>query len=313
MAIADRITGLLVAAAAGGLLWLAGKAYVSGDPPPANSVVAERPAPPAPDPAAPQALASQAPGPTVPPASAPAPDVSPSAPHPSTIRNVAPDDILPPPPVSGPLKRIEARQPELPKREIPTEITFHQPMVIDAGSFRTKKLTIRLAGITAPGLEETCPSRLGGSWPCGVRARTALRALVRRHAITCDNMEETAGGLVRATCRRRDTDLATWMVEQGWARPDEGAPPAMTEAFEAARAARKGLWQLDWRTDLPPAGAVPAPGAATPDIAPLLGGEAVEIVDTPWYPGAATDEDETGEGPASGAHSDADAPGALLR
>lgn len=302
MAIADKITGLLVAAAAGGLLWLGGKAYLSGDPPPENSIVAERPVPPAPDPARPQEPASQEPAPPLPPAPAAPPDVSPSAPHPSTIRNVAPGDILPPPPVSGPLKRIEALLPERPKREIPSEITFHQPMVIDAGSFRTKKLTIRLAGITAPGLEETCPSRLGGSWPCGVRARTALRALVRRHAITCDNIEETDGGLVHASCRRRDTDLATWMVEQGWARPDEGAPAAMTEAFEAARAARKGLWQLDWRTDLPPAGAAPAPDAATPDIAPLLGGEPVEIIDTPWYPGAETPEDGTAEAatPANG-------------
>lgn len=301
MALTDKITGLLVAVAAGGLLWFAGKAYVSGDPPPENKVVADVPAPPLPEgpappppvPASPAAATAEPPAPPDTPS-----DVPPSAPHPSTIRNVAPDDILPPPPVSGPLKRVEPRLPELPRREIPTEITFHQPMVIDAGSFRTKKLTIRLAGITAPRLEETCPSRLGGSWPCGVRARTALRALVRRHAITCDNMEETAGGLVRANCRRRDTDLATWMVEQGWARPDEGAPQTMTQAFEAARAARKGLWQLDWRTDLPPAGSAPAPGAAMPDIAPLLGGEAVEIVDTPWYPGAEASEDGTVESPA---------------
>jgi endonuclease YncB( thermonuclease family) len=301
MALADKITGLLVAVAAGGLLWFAGKAYVSGDPPPENKVVADAPAPPAPAaspprppvPASPAAATAETPAPSDTPSGVP-----PSAPHPDTIRNVAPDDILPPPPVSGPLKRVEPRLPELPRREIPTEITFHQPMVIDAGSFRTKKLTIRLAGITAPRLEETCPSRLGGSWPCGVRARTALRALVRRHAITCDNMEETAGGLIRANCRRRDTDLATWMVEQGWARPGDGAPQAMTEAFEAARAARKGLWQLDWRTDRPPAGSAPAPGAATPDIAPLLGGEPVEIVDTPWYPGAEASEDGPVESPA---------------
>lgn len=308
MALADKITGLLVAVAAGGLLWFAGKAYLVGDPPPENRVVAEAPVPRAPDAAAPQAMAPPAlPPQAVAPTSPIAPDATetpatpaspPPAPHPSTIRNVAPDDILPPPPVSGPLKRVEPRLPELPRREIPTEITFHQPMVIDAGSFRTKKLTIRLAGITAPRLEETCPSRLGGSWPCGVRARTALRALVRRHAITCDNMEETAGGLIRANCRRRDTDLATWMVEQGWARPGDGAPQAMTEAFEAARAARKGLWQLDWRTDRPPAGSAPAPGVATPDIAPLLGGDAVEIVDTPWYPGAEASEDGPVESPA---------------
>jgi endonuclease YncB( thermonuclease family) len=283
MSAGDRITGLLVATACIGLLWLAGRAVLVGDPP-AVERTASAPVPSQQPAARPTAETAAPPVP----AGRTGPDVPaslPPAPHPTTIRNVTPDDILPPPPVSGPLKRVEPRLPKLPEREIPTEVTFHQPVVLDAGNFRTKKLTIRLAGIDAPALEETCPSRLGGDWPCGRRARTALRALVRRHAITCDNMEKMAGGVVLATCRRRGVDLSAWMVEQGWARPQEGAAQALVDAAEAARAARKGLWQLDWSARLPRTGASQdAASEAEAGIAPLLEGEPVEIVDTPWYP-----------------------------
>ena len=241
----------------------------------------------------------------------------PDAPDPSTIRNVTPSDILPPPRISGPLKRVAAQLPKLPEREIPSEITFHQPLVIDAGSFRTKQLTIRLAGIDAPGPAETCPSRLGGTWPCGMRARTALRGLVRRHAVTCQDMQDTPAGVVLATCRKQDIDLAVWMVAQGWARPGEGAGEDLLASAQAAREARRGIWQLDGPAPLSPfpsfaddgtqdadtaegvspslpagapgqagAGAGQAPEADGPPARSLsLDLPPVEITDTPWHPG----------------------------
>ncbi|MBC2858385.1 thermonuclease family protein [Stappia sp. 28M-7] len=240
----------------------------------------------------------------------------PDAPNPSSIRNVTPSDILPPPRVSGPLKRVASQVPKLPEREIPTEITFHQPLVIDAGSFRTKQLTIRLAGIDAPLLEETCPSRLGGTWPCGMRARTALRGLVRRHAITCDDMQDTPAGVVLAQCRKQGTDLAAWMVAQGWARPGEGAGEDLVAASEAAREARRGIWQLDGPAPLShfpslsageaqdddtpadegtPEATAGAPSPLDPDRQPGADADParalsldlppVEITETPWHPG----------------------------
>lgn len=216
----------------------------------------------------------------------------PPAPLPDTIRNVAPDGILPPPPVSGPLTRVASRAPERPVQEVPEEISFRRPVVLDAGTLRMKRLTVRLAGLDAPALAETCPSRLGGTWPCGMRARTALRAFVRRRAVTCEDMVEIAPGLVSARCRRQDEDLSAWMVQQGWARPGEGAGAEMRAAAEAARDARKGIWQLEQRPPAPTTKSA-APAAATPE-APFAGegdgledlGGGVDIVDTPWFPGA---------------------------
>lgn len=270
---------------------------------PAEADAAERPvAGEQPAPAAAQAQADDRMAPTSPSPSPAA--ILPEAPDPSSIRNVTPSDILPPPQVSGPLKRVAAQLPKLPEREIPSEITFHQPLVLDAGSFRAKHLTIRLAGIDAPGPEETCPSRLGGTWPCGMRARTALRGLVLRHAVTCEDMQDTPAGVVLARCRRQGTDLAAWLVAQGWARPGEGAGEELLAAAAAAREERRGIWQLDGQAlpagaslpALPLPGELPDPSHSAPqqpgrdadgtqvlplDLPP------VEITDTPWHPGNA--------------------------
>ncbi|WP_186386827.1 thermonuclease family protein [Stappia sp. TSB10P1A] len=264
----------------------------------------------APAPASAQAPAPQQAQTVIAPASPSSPDPAPSAPvlpeapDPASIRNVTPSDILPPPQVSGPLKRVAPQLPKLPEREIPSEITFHQPLVLDAGSFRAKHLTIRLAGIDAPGPAETCPSRLGGTWPCGMRARTALRALVLRHAITCEDMQDTPTGVVLARCRRQGTDLAAWMVAQGWARPGEGASEELLAEAAAAREARRGIWQLDGPALSPGSSlpALPLPGDLTDpshSAARQPGGNPggpqalpldlppVEITDTPWHPGNA--------------------------
>uniref|UniRef100_UPI003BA9546D thermonuclease family protein n=1 Tax=Stappia sp. TaxID=1870903 RepID=UPI003BA9546D len=176
----------------------------------------------------------------------------PPAPLPDTLRNVTPGGILPLPPVNGPLKRVAPRLPEVEKREVPDEITVRQPVVLDGGTLEADGLVIRLAGIEAPGLDAACPSHLGGSWPCGVRARTALRAFVRRFAITCSDIARPENGPVTATCRRSTTDLATWMVEQGWALPEDGAPNALVEAAKTARNERKGRWQLEGLPKLDP-------------------------------------------------------------
>jgi endonuclease YncB( thermonuclease family) len=247
------------------------------------------------------------------PADAPPRAALPDAPLPDTIRNVTPADILPPPPVQGPLKRVEARLPDLPKVEVPDDLTFRRPLVIDAATLRHKTLTIRLAGLDGPALAETCPSRLGGTWPCGRRARTALRAYVRRRAVTCDAVTEISPGLISAHCRRQDTDLSDWMVSQGWARPADDAPQALRDAGETARATRKGIWQLDWRgaldrpgltADDDPAasgaetGTQPAPEAGGAVLEGLLGD--VEIVDTPWHPQSAEMPDPQDPLPATG-------------
>ncbi|MCA1297929.1 thermonuclease family protein [Stappia indica] len=298
------VTGLALAAGLAGLAtWFAGTPPSPGTPAEAPAVATLPPDTPAAD--QPETDA-QAGAETAPPKAAVAPSL-PEAPHPSSIRNVTPSGILPPPVISGPLKRVAGTETRPPPPDVPKELAFRRPLIVDAGTLRHKRLTLRLADIDAPGLEETCPSRLGGDWPCGMRARTALRGFVRRQTVTCetDPKEEPEAGAntagdagsdsdtVTARCRRGDTDLSLWLVQHGWARAATGAPAEIVEAAAAARAAKKGIWQLDGPAA--PATRLPSPdpaedGAGLPQLE-MPGGE-VEIIDTPWFPGMETSEDE---------------------
>ncbi len=173
-------------------------------------------------------------------------------PAPDSIRNVTPAGILPHPPVTGPLKRVTVAKAPAVTEKPPETLKLTGPLVIDAGTIQVKHLTIHLAGLDAPDLSETCPSRLGGTWPCGVRARTALRALVQRSTVVCDDLVEIGTNALTARCSRGTRDLAAWMVEQGWARPAEDAHETLHQAAAAAKEARRGLWQLDGPQALPP-------------------------------------------------------------
>ncbi len=165
-----------------------------------------------------------------------------------TARNVTPAGILPAPPITGPLKRAEVIPAKPVEKKHPKSISAKRPTVTDATTLKVNPHTLRLAYINAPGAKETCPSRLGGDWPCGARARTALRAFVLRNTIECDILKplETRAYLVR--CRRGAQDLSQWMIKNGWATPTTDAPKELQDLGEAARLAKKGLWQLDGPT-----------------------------------------------------------------
>jgi endonuclease YncB( thermonuclease family) len=121
-----------------------------------------------------------------------------------------------------------------------------RPRVIDGDGLEVAGLRLRLAGIDAPELAQTC--RLGGrEAACGETARDRLAALVAGHRVACDwgRLDKWRRPLAR--CRVGDLDLAAAMVRDGWAVAYGGH-----EAEEAeARAAGRGLWGggFDWPED----------------------------------------------------------------
>ena len=74
-------------------------------------------------------------------------------------------------------------------------------------------------------------------------AKTALRRLVRARAVVCDLPEPGEQKSFTARCAVSGTDLSTWMVRQGWAKPNDPPEPALADAAEAAKSERIGLWQ----------------------------------------------------------------------
>jgi endonuclease YncB( thermonuclease family) len=209
---------------------------------------------------------------------------------PATSRAIDPELIAPPHTGTGELERAEPRAPlsELalavpPKPKMPDEWKgepLFQPVATAAGLIQAKGYSIAISGIDIVKDDETC-NDAGGSWACGVRARTAFRALLRGRAVICAVPPEGGRNLIAAQCRIGKQDLGQWLVENGWARAVADGP--YIEAQEAAKKAKKGIFGA--APDLSGLPAAPTPVEAAPagqgSILDLSGEQAMPPTDQP--------------------------------
>ncbi|WP_269583359.1 thermonuclease family protein [Roseibium sp. Sym1] len=197
-----------------------------------------------------------------------------TAPLPDDIRDVSPEGVSAPR-VDGSLKRIEPSKRYLELKDPPVEpipdgpIELVRVQVLDGGHIKSDRLTVTLAHIKPLKLDETCLSRLGGSWPCGARARTFLRGLVRQFKVTCEKIEETGPQQILATCSRGKFDLSKRLVRYGWADPGDDAGTELIELAEQARKKKIGKWQSEWLSDLPKTSWEDDPAATLPGLEEL--------------------------------------------
>ena len=180
------------------------------------------------------------------------------------IRNVTPDILTAPPVMLSPLVRVEPVGEPAPDEPRPARTQrLVLPVVEAAGVVRAGTKTVRLGGIEAPP-----PDAVRGSektWPCGRMAKAALQRFLRGRSVECaispDNGPAGEDSLPAETdCAVGGSDIARWLVAEGWAKP---AGRFEAEA-DAARRAGKGLWS-ETRPDAPrTAQAAPA---SSPDSA----------------------------------------------
>ena len=140
----------------------------------------------------------------------------------------------------------------------PKAIETSSVRVGDGDTFRMGGRTIRLAGIDAPELAQTCTNAAGSEWPCGREAKEALTRLLAANGLQCEQRATDRYRRALSVCRTEAGDVGEAMVRAGLAlgardpRFDE-YPAAMAEA----RNARRGLWQgahqhpADWRAAYP--------------------------------------------------------------
>ena len=139
--------------------------------------------------------------------------------------------------LSVPLRGEADIQPKLTKK------IYYRVIVSDSGTLEAGDVVIRLNGIVASKADAQCHDKQGKNWPCGAAAKTALRRLVRARAVVCDLPEPGEQKSFTARCAVSGTDLSTWMVRQGWSKPNDPPEPALADAAEAAKSERIGLWQ----------------------------------------------------------------------
>jgi endonuclease YncB( thermonuclease family) len=155
-------------------------------------------------------------------------------------RDVTPPGIVPGPAVEGPLARLEVPPPLPPP---PRWHRFFRPLIVEAGLFEAKGKFIRLRGIEPLPADAQCIDGDGMEWPCGRTALMELRRLVRGRAIECNFSSGATDNPLLVFCRVATTDLALWLADRGWARPEADAPPEIRAAANAAHCAGRGVWR----------------------------------------------------------------------
>jgi endonuclease YncB( thermonuclease family) len=114
---------------------------------------------------------------------------------------------------------------------------------IDGGSIEIAGTAVRLHGVDAPAAGQRC-MRAGGDYDCAQEAGWALAERIGRHWVRCVERSQDARGRIVAACSiGADIDVSAHMVASGWALARRDEAPDYGPLEDAARAARRGLWQ----------------------------------------------------------------------
>jgi endonuclease YncB( thermonuclease family) len=153
----------------------------------------------------------------------------------------------------------------------PERITAAVAQTKDGDTIVVNSTTFRLYGMDAPEYRQTCKDAKGNDWPCGKAARSQLDAYVQSGSIVCEPRAEDKYNRKVAKCASATVpDLAEAMVRSGLAiSPAERGTAAYADAEQAAKDAKRGIWQgsfdnpADYRT-LHPRGVTPKPHGDNP-------------------------------------------------
>ncbi len=131
------------------------------------------------------------------------------------------------------------------------------PGVVDGDTISLDGRTLRLHGIDAPELGQTCTVK-GHAYDCGLIARAALMDLTAGTPVACELLDqaritdaEPLGFAVR--CTAGGYDLSEGMAYTGWALADRSVTARYIRLEEDAQAKGRGMWKgifvapWDWR------------------------------------------------------------------
>lgn len=110
---------------------------------------------------------------------------------------------------------------------------------VDGDTLRVRGVRVRLLGLDAPELAQTCTAADGSQWPCGEAARRQMVAvLADAGAVICHPHGHDRYGRVLARCQSASTDVGAAMVSAGLAVADGD----YVREEGLASAAKIGIW-----------------------------------------------------------------------
>jgi endonuclease YncB( thermonuclease family) len=127
----------------------------------------------------------------------------------------------------------------------PSSVVTGAATVVDGDTLNVGQTRIRLEGIDAPEIGQTCGRRWVGTWACGTAARDALEKMVGTSTVSCTVTGQDLYGRALGQCTVAGRDLNAEMVRTGFAWAFVKYSRAYVSVEAEARAARAGIWQGD--------------------------------------------------------------------
>ena len=118
-----------------------------------------------------------------------------------------------------------------------------KPRVVDGDTIHIGKTKIRLHGIDAPEMKQTCRTSEGKEQMCGVLAKQALERLVRGQDVVCKGDTRDRYKRLIAVCYVGPFNIIEQMVVDGWAMAYRKYSTGYVRAEEFAKSRREGLWR----------------------------------------------------------------------
>ena len=121
------------------------------------------------------------------------------------------------------------------------------PSVTDGDTIRMGETRIRLEGIDAPEISQTCSRSDGTRWKCGQQSKAALiekigKQTVRGEISGTDRYKRSLG-----TCFVGKLNLNQWMVQNGWSVAYRQYSKIYVADEQAARRLRLNIWSGDFQ------------------------------------------------------------------
>jgi endonuclease YncB( thermonuclease family) len=117
-----------------------------------------------------------------------------------------------------------------------------EPTVIDGDTIVVAGEHVRLQGIDAPEMHQTCTA-YGQEWPCGQTAADWLRDRLRGQHVDCVGHARDRYGRLLAVCYVGGEDLNERIVREGWALDFRRYSSDYLAAESEAKRAGAGIWR----------------------------------------------------------------------
>ena len=115
-------------------------------------------------------------------------------------------------------------------------------IIIDGDTIHVGKNKIRLHGIDAPEIEQTCKIE-DKIWNCGIESSANLKKLIVNKNIKCEVNDIDRYKRYVAECYLNNLNINQYMVRQGWAIAYRYYSKQFIEDEEIAQKNKLGIWQ----------------------------------------------------------------------